>query len=210
MFEASHSYETTDGLPSGASARAWPAYGDAVQDIATLRAIPATQRVDTQLRFVEDVRASYHYDLQAVGSDDGSFNIVPDDITPPDPGRWIRLSDERSIEPVTTVDNTVTDLITLPIEDETVVGIEARIVGIRSGTFDFLDNILRASVYRTGGGGAVRQGLTDTPFSRNTPGAGGVWTTDIVVLGNDAIIQVKGQTGHTVKWRAFVKVLGVN
>jgi hypothetical protein len=179
-----------------------------MQTIADLRAVPTSERADKQVRFVEAVRAKYHYDEQAVGTDDGDFNLVPDDVTPPDPGRWIKLSDEKSIEPVLTTDDTLTDLITLPVDDDTVVGVEARIVGIRTNTFDLLDNILRATIYRTGGGGAVRQGLTDTPYSRNTPSAG-VWTTDIIVSGNNAIVQVKGQTGHDVKWRAFVKVLEV-
>ena len=202
-------WETTNGHPSGESATAYPDYAEAVQDIAALRAVPTSERADKQVRFVEDVRAKYHYNAQAVGSDDGDFNIVPDDVTPPDPGRWIKLSDEKSIEPVTTLDDTVTDLITLPIDDDTVVGIEARIVGIRTDTFDFLDDVLRASIYRTGGGAAVRQGLADTPYSRNTPAAA-VWTTAIVVVGNNVCVQVKGQTGHTVRWRAFIKVLEVS
>ncbi|KKN23065.1 hypothetical protein LCGC14_0908700 [marine sediment metagenome] len=201
-------WETTNGHPTGDSARAYPDYAEALQSIVDLRAVPTSERADKQVRFVEDVREKFHYDEQAVGSDDGGFNLVPDDVTPPDPGRWIKLSDEKSIEPVLTVDDTLTDLITLPIDDDTVVGIETRIVGIRTDTFDLLDNFLRATVYRTGGGGAVRQGLTDTPYSRNTPSAG-VWTTDIVVSGNNAVVQVKGQTGHDVKWRAFVKVLEV-
>ena len=201
-------WETTNGHPTGDSARAYPDYAEAIQTIADLRAVPTSERADKQVRFVEDVRAKYHYDEQAVGTDDGDFNLVPDDVTPPAPGRWIKLSDEKSIEAVLTIDDTLTDLITLPIDDDTVVGVEARIVGLRTDTFDLLDNILRATVYRTGGGAAVRQGLTDTPYSRNTPSAG-VWTTDIVVSGNNAIVRVKGQTGHDVRWRAFVKVLEV-
>ena len=202
-------WETTNGHPTGDSARAYPDYAEALQSIADLRAVPTSERADKQVRFVEDVRAKFHYDEQAVGSDDGDFNLVPDDVTPPDPGRWIKLSDEKSIEAVLTTDDTVIDLITLPIEDDTVVGIETRVVGVRTNALDLLDDILRATVYRTGGGGAVRQGLTDTPYSRNTASAG-VWTTDIVVSGNNAIVQVKGQTGHDVTWRAFVKILEVS
>ena len=202
-------YETTDGKPTGASARAYPSYADAVQTVAELRAVPAPERVDKQIRFVEDLRATFHFDEQATGVDDGDFKLIPNDITFPAPGRWIKLSDEISIEPVDTNDATVTTIATLPIADDTVTGLEVRIVGIRTNSPDRLDHIRRATVYRVSGGNATIQGIVDTPYTRNSAGAG-VWTATIVVSGTDALVQVKGQTGHDVTWKAFIKVLEVS
>jgi hypothetical protein len=202
-------YETMDGKPSGASARAYPSYADAVQTLTELRAVPQTDRADKQCRYVEDERAAYHFDEQSTAVDDGSFALAPNDITPPAPGRWIKFADEVSIEPVTTIDATTTTLITFPISDDAVTGLEARIVGIRTNGADRADYIRRATIYRTGGGGATIQGIMETTYSRNSAGAG-VWTGTIAVSGNNALVQVSGKSDHTVKWKAFVKVLEVS
>lgn len=64
--------------------------GDPVQDIAALKAVVAADREDKQLRAVEDVEAVYIFDAESIGAGDDDLIVVPDDVTPPDPGRWLK------------------------------------------------------------------------------------------------------------------------
>jgi len=84
-------YETSDGVPTGASGRGYPSFALAVQTISDLRAIDTARREDKQIRLIEDKKSSYRFDLQATGADDGESIIVPNDIMPPDPGRWLKI-----------------------------------------------------------------------------------------------------------------------
>jgi hypothetical protein len=80
-------WETTDGVPSGESARAYPDYASGVQDVAELRAIPETERVDKQQRLVEDKATAYWFDSTGVGTDDGDMIIEPTVGS----GRWFKI-----------------------------------------------------------------------------------------------------------------------
>ncbi len=82
-------WETTDGRPSGASATAHPDYAGAVQDVAALRAIPETERVDKQQRLVEDKGTAYYFDTTGAGVDDGDLIIKPTDVG--NGGRWFKI-----------------------------------------------------------------------------------------------------------------------
>ena len=64
------------------------ATGAPVQTLADLRALPAVNRQDKQQRLVEDVGASYRFDLQGTGTDDGAGTIAPDVGA----GRWFKAS----------------------------------------------------------------------------------------------------------------------
>ncbi len=59
----------------------------AEQNVADLRAVPATERVDKQVRLVEDKKASYRFDEQGVGTDDGDLIITPTVGS----GRWFKI-----------------------------------------------------------------------------------------------------------------------
>lgn len=82
-------WETHDGRPSGVSATASPDYAYAVQDESALAAVPASQRADKQVRYIETELTFYMYDDQASSGD-----IQPSDSdgTGVDPGNgwWVR------------------------------------------------------------------------------------------------------------------------
>lgn len=82
-------WETTDGIPSGVSGTAYPDYAPAVQDVAALRAIPASERVDKQQRLVEDKSTAYYFDDTGAGVDDGDLIIKPADVG--NGGRWFKI-----------------------------------------------------------------------------------------------------------------------
>lgn len=85
-------WETHDGRPSGVSATAAPDYAYAIQNKTALAAIPASQRADKQVRYVETERLFFMYDDNASAGD-----IQPGDSdgTGVDPGNgwWIRAAD---------------------------------------------------------------------------------------------------------------------
>ncbi len=82
-------WETTDGIPSGVSGTAYPHYAFAVQDVAALRAIPASERADKQQRLVEDKGTAYYFDTVGAGVDDGDLIIKPTDVG--NGGRWYKI-----------------------------------------------------------------------------------------------------------------------
>jgi hypothetical protein len=69
-----------------------PRHASPVQTVQDLRDVPPEDRVDQQLRLLEDNNAVYAFDEQGLGADDGNLIIVPTDITPPDPGRWFKTA----------------------------------------------------------------------------------------------------------------------
>lgn len=91
---------------------------------------------------------------------------------------------------------------TVPITDNTVVLLEAEVVGRRTDSPDRAGYIRRALIYREAGGAATIQGTLDSPLTRESDT---VWNARIVVSGNDALIQVRGDTGQTVNWKACWK-----
>ena len=82
-------WETTDGNPSGESARAYPDYAEAVQNVAALRTVPASERTDKQQRLVEDKKTAYWFDDTGTGADDGDLIIKPTDVL--NGGRWFKI-----------------------------------------------------------------------------------------------------------------------
>ena len=63
-------------------------YGAPVQDATALRAVGMSQRVDKQIRLVEDKGAIYRWDSTGTGTDDGDGTITPNDGI----GRWFKVS----------------------------------------------------------------------------------------------------------------------
>lgn len=100
---------------------------------------------------------------------------------------------------VTTTDNTVTTIATIPIPDDTVVFIHAEYVARRTDAADRAGYVREALVFREGGGGATLQGAVATAFTRESDAG---WNATIAVTGNDAILTVEGNAGQTINWRA--------
>lgn len=79
--------------------------GAPVQTIADLRAVAAADRADKQQRFVEDVGstgATYAFNAEGTGVDDGDLIIVPTSGT----GRWFKISAGGAL----LIDNNLSDL----------------------------------------------------------------------------------------------------
>ncbi len=64
-------------------------YAAPVQDFATLTAL--TSYEDKQIRLVEDAGALFRFDAQSTDVAAANNVLVPDGITAPDPGRWIKV-----------------------------------------------------------------------------------------------------------------------
>ncbi|MBM9578911.1 hypothetical protein JWG45_17330 [Leptospira sp. 201903070] len=67
-----------------------------VQSLSELRAIPAFDRKDKQIREVEDELAFYQFDSESTATvpdpQDVTRSIVPNDIVLPNPGRWLKTT----------------------------------------------------------------------------------------------------------------------
>ena len=60
------------------------------------------------------------------------------------------------------------------------------------------NRIRRALAHREAGTAAI-EGGDDSPFTRRSEAS---YDVQIIASGNDALIQVKGETSHTVDWRS--------
>jgi hypothetical protein len=65
-------------------------YAAPVQDTTELTALSGGDLEDKQMRLVEDDGAIYRYDEQSTVAI-GTEVFAPDSVTPPDPGRWIKV-----------------------------------------------------------------------------------------------------------------------
>jgi len=80
--------------PTGAaSGQDW---GVALQSLAALTSVGPDDRFDKQLRFVEDEEAVWSFDAASVSASNPPSVLVPDDVTEPDPGRWIKVYADSS------------------------------------------------------------------------------------------------------------------
>lgn len=95
-----------------------------VQSIALLKAILLADRADKQLRVVKDVVGLYYYDSASTLTPNDSSVVKPDDVTLPDPGRWLRIGAGGSgwyeDHAVTVNGQTVFTLTKTPIDEDTV------------------------------------------------------------------------------------------
>jgi hypothetical protein len=63
-----------------------------VQDIVEARDIPGAERSDKMIILIEDSASGWRYDEQSFAVDDGLLVLLPNDVVPTDPGRWIRYT----------------------------------------------------------------------------------------------------------------------
>ncbi|PJZ29104.1 hypothetical protein [Leptospira kmetyi] len=72
-----------------------------VQNLTELKAVPAVERKDKQIREVEDELTLYQFDSQSLAqapdSTDVSRVILPDDLTSALPGRWLKTKARTSL-----------------------------------------------------------------------------------------------------------------
>lgn len=104
----------------------------------------------------------------------------------------------------TTTDGVAKTIQTIAVADDTVIEIVAEIVGRRTDAADRIGGIVRATVFREAGGGVVVEG-TSQDFSASKSD----YDINIVGSGNNALIQVTGETAHTLNWRSVSRVNSV-
>lgn len=84
-------------------------YASAVQDIPLLKAVVAADRIDKQLRLVEDTKSTYAFNSESIEAGDDELVVTPDDITEPAAGRWIKTSGQGIASEIT-YDNSESEL----------------------------------------------------------------------------------------------------
>lgn len=107
---------------------------------------------------------------------------------------------------VTTTDATLTTIATIPIPDDTVVEIKATVVGRRTDAADRGLFIRQASVFREAAGAATLVGNVTTTRTRKSDPQ---YDAELNVSGNNLLVQVRGDTGHTVNWKSHHTILEV-
>jgi hypothetical protein len=140
---------------------------------------PAAKQLATDTSNFDGALASSETDVQK------ALDVLDDRVAP------------GQKQSVTTTDATLTTITTIPIPDNTVVLIEARIVGRRTDAAGRGIYVRRATVYREAAGAATIEGSVDTPYSRETTGS---YNAQINVSGNNALIQVRGAAAHNINW----------
>jgi len=113
----------------------------------------------------------------------------------------------RTCAVVTTTDDTWTTVATYTVSDDTVVHFTADVVGRRTDAADRAGHSRRGIFYREGGAGAAQQGVSDTYFTEESSGP---WNCRLSTSGNDIIVEVRGDTGETVNWKACYRVTEVS
>ncbi len=110
----------------------------------------------------------------------------------------VGFDDHKTVNTVTTTDATLTTIATIPIPDDTVMLINARVVGRRTDAADRIMGEIRTGVFREAAGAATLEGATDLEFVRASDNQ---FDMQINVSGNNALIQVQGDVGKTINWR---------
>ncbi len=119
--------------------------------------------------------------------------------TRPDKGGTYALLDDAFTEAtITTTDNVLTTIATIPIALNTAIKVSASYSAMRTDVTGDRAGYDRIAMMFRDGGAAARQGSTTTPFTRESTAA---YNAQINPSSNDAVIQVQGQTGHTINWK---------
>ncbi len=141
--------------------------------------------------------------LQITGAEADSFpewpaSAVEGDVWRYD-GKQFVLSPGEVKNEISTTDATVTTIATIPIPDDTAVWIETNILARRTDVAGRGKWKRGALVYREGGGGATMEGGVWTPLTIKSA-IPSVWDVDIIVSGNNALIQVTGAAAQSLDW----------
>ncbi len=111
----------------------------------------------------------------------------------------VGFDDHKTVNTVQTTDNVATTIATIPLADNTVVEIAVNVVGRRTDAGARIGGMVRATVYREAAGGVVVEGV-----SKDLDKSVAQYDVNIIGSGNDALVQVTGNTGHTVNWRTVL------
>lgn len=136
-------------------------------------------------------------EVEALGTAETDTSLA---LKPDGAGGLVFGSTVGNINTVTTTDGTVTTIATIAIPDNTVVLIKIDVVGRRTDSADRAGYMRNALVYREAAGSATIQGTIDSSFTRESSAP---WDATISVSGNNALVTVKGNTGHTVDWKSI-------
>lgn len=98
-----------------------------------------------------------------------------------------------------TTDATVTTIATIPIPDDTAVWIETNIQNRRTDVAGRGKWKRGALIYREAAGAATMEGGVWTPLTIKSA-IPAVWDVDIIVSGNNALIQVTGAAAQSLNW----------
>ncbi len=113
---------------------------------------------------------------------------------------------EGGLNTVSTTDATLTTIATIAITDDTVVEIKATVVGRRTNAADRGGFIRQATVFREAAGSATLEGSVTTTRSRKSDPQ---YDVEINVSGNNALIQVQGDTAHNINWKSHHTIIEV-
>lgn len=123
-------------------------------------------------------------------------------------GTYALLSDAFTTATVTTTDNVLTTIETVAISDNSAVLLEVSYIGFRTDATGGRAGYRReAVIYREAAGSATFQGSINTGFTRESVPQ---YNATMIVSGNNVLIQVAGQTGHTVNWKVLYKITVVS
>lgn len=105
-----------------------------------------------------------------------------------------------------TTDNTETTVHTLPLDDDSVYLVTAKIMGKKPDITVVAGVTIECTAKRVGGGSVSIEGGTTTLHDGKGSGAN-QWDAEFNVSGNDLLVSITGQNGMTIDWQASVKYL---
>lgn len=109
---------------------------------------------------------------------------------------------------VSTTDGTVTTISTIPLADDTVYYIRAKIVGRRiSGGEARSISVIEGAFYRAAAGAATQQGNTYDSFRADSAGA---FDSSLAVSGNNVLVRVQGAAATAMDWKVQVEYIAQN
>lgn len=106
----------------------------------------------------------------------------------------------QTINTVSTTDATVTTIATIPIADDSVNVIDVRCLARRTDVDEAAGYVHRAIVFRRAAGGATLLGAEDSQFTREEDNQ---WDFEIVVSGNNVLLEVTGRASRNIDWVSF-------
>lgn len=129
-------------------------------------------------------------------------------IRPDKSGTYAMLDDAFTAATLTTVGNGLNTIETIAVADNSALILEVSYIGFRTDATGGRAGYKRdAVIYREAAGSATFQGSINTGFTRESVPQ---YNATIIVSGNNALIQVAGQTGHTVNWKVLYKITVVS
>lgn len=107
----------------------------------------------------------------------------------------------QAINTVSTTDATVTTIATIPIADDSVNILDVRCLARRTSVAEEAAGyVRRAIIFRQAAGVATLLGSQDPQLTREDDNQ---WDFNIVVSGNNALLQVTGRATRNIDWKSF-------